>query len=185
MSAGKLLNELPGRLRWSLVAAAAMLVFMLVINQPLHSEPAPQGIISLQFAGTADQSAAILNSWGERLLPWAVASLVFDYGFIAVYLAALVLLTSHLTRDRPGIREQTTARWVKTLFIVAALADVVENGLLLGNLRQPTDMLSLSATLCALIKFTGLVTGAAGLVIIRASRRHPLTPEDPEQAPHA
>lgn len=184
MPPGKFLTELPGRLRWSLVAAAAMLIFMLVINQPLHSEPAPQGIISLQFAGTADQTAVIVASWGDRLLPWAITVLVLDYLFIAVYLTALVLLTNHLTRDRPGIRERSTARWVKALFLVAAMADMAENALLLGNLEKPTDMLSLSATLCALIKFTGLLTGAAGLVFIRASRRHPLTPEDPEQAPH-
>ncbi len=41
----------------------------------------------------------------------------------------------------------------------------------------PTDMVSLSATLCALVKFTGLMLGCAGLVIIRAARRHPLAHE--------
>ena len=41
----------------------------------------------------------------------------------------------------------------------------------------PTDVVSLSATVCALIKFTGLMLGVAGLVIIRAARRHPLAHE--------
>jgi len=33
----------------------------------------------------------------------------------------------------------------------------------------------MTATILALIKFTGLLLGVAGLVIIRAARRHPLS----------
>lgn len=185
MQPGNILSELPTRLRWGLFGSAGMLAFMLFINQPLLTDPAPQGIVSLQFAGTADQTSAIVRSWGSSGIPWATTVLVLDYLFTALYLATLLMLTNHLTRDRPGIRERTIARWVKTLFLAAALADVVENTLLLNNLQEPTDSLSLSATLCALTKLTGLLTGAAGLVVVRASRRHPLTHDDTEQAPHS
>ena len=66
------------------------------------------------------------------------------------------------------------ARWVRALFVTAGLSDVAENILLLNNFSPPTDAMSLSATLCALVKFTALTLGMAGLVILRASRRRPL-----------
>lgn len=94
--------------------------------------------------------------------------------FITTYLMALLHLTRFLMRDRPGIRERKVARWVRSLFITAGLGDVAENILLLNNFNPPTDLVSLAATVCALIKFTGLTLGLAGLVVIRAARRHPL-----------
>ena len=51
---------------------------------------------------------------------------------------------------------------------------LVITALLLNNFNPPTDLVSLAATVCALIKFTGLTLGLAGLVVIRAARRHPL-----------
>lgn len=168
------MTDLPRGLKISLAAAAALLLLLLAINQPLQTSSAPQGIISFQLAGTSDQSLAILRSWRPEGIAWAQASLWVDFLFIPAYLMALVMLTTHLTRDRPGIRERNTARWVKALFTVAAASDLTENVLLLNNLSSPTDSVSLTATICALIKFTGLMLGMAGLVVIRAARRHPL-----------
>jgi len=56
------------------------------------------------------------------------------------------------------------------------LADIAENVLLLNNLETPTDAISIAAAISALTKFTALTIGIAGLVIIRAARRHPLAP---------
>ncbi|MEC7433796.1 MAG: hypothetical protein VYC10_10805, partial [Pseudomonadota bacterium] len=67
------------------------------------------------------------------------------------------------------------ARWVRTLFVIAGISDVAENIVLLNNFNPPSDSLSLTATILALVKFTGLILGMAGLVVIRASRRRPLT----------
>ena len=108
---------------------------------------------------------------------WAQISLWLDFLFVPAYLATLIFLTNHLMRDRPGVRERNVARWVKALFVTAGAGDLTENILLLNNMDPPTDMVSLSATLCALVKFTGLMLGCAGLVIIRAARRHPLAHE--------
>jgi len=60
--------------------------------------------------------------------------------------------------------------------VLAALADVAENLVLLNNVNPATDALSLAAAILALLKYTGLILGVAGLVIIRAARRHPLQP---------
>ncbi|MCL7945634.1 hypothetical protein [Marinobacter sp. ATCH36] len=170
----RLLTLFPKRLNLSLLVTAALLIILVLINQPLQTGSAPQGIVSFQMAATADQSMAIIRSWRQGDLLWAHVSLWLDFLFVPAYLVTLIFLTNHLTRDRPGVRERNVARWVKALFVAAGTADMGENILLLNNMDPPTDMLSLSATICALVKFTGLMLGAAGLVIIRAARRRPM-----------
>ena len=170
----KELAALPRTLKATLVAGLALLVALLLINQPLQTGSAPQGIVSFQMAGTAEQAHAILRSWRSDGILWAHISLWLDFLFIPTYVLALVQLTRHFTRDRPGVRERIIARWIRTLFVAAGLSDATENVLLLSNFNPPTDAVSLSATICALIKYTGLTLGIAGLVIIRAARRHPL-----------
>lgn len=165
---------LPKTLKTGLIATAILLGGLLLVNQPLQTGSAPQGIVSFQFAATADQAHAIVRSWRSEGQFWARVSLWLDFVFIAVYLLTLLHLTRHLMRDRPGIRERVIGRWVRALFIAAGAADISENILLLNNFNPSTDVVSLSATLCALVKFTGLTLGVAGLVIIRAARRHPL-----------
>ena len=170
----KELAALPKTLRATLIAALVLLVALILVNQPLQTGSAPQGIVSFQMAGTADQAHAILRSWRSGGELWAQVSLWLDFLFIPAYVLALIQLTRHFTRDRPGVRERMVARWIRALFVAAGLSDVTENILLLNNFNPPTDVVSLSATICALIKYTGLTLGIAGLVIVRASRRHPL-----------
>ncbi|WP_417516018.1 hypothetical protein [Marinobacter sp.] len=176
MDTEKGLPALPKSLKACLVATLALLIALLVINQFLKTGSAHQGIVSYQLAGSAEQALAIAQSWGDEGLQWARLSLWVDFLFIPVYCLTLILLTRHCTRDRPGVRERNTARWIRTLFIAAGLADVTENVLLLNNLEAPTDAISLAAAISALAKFTALTLGIAGLVIIRAARRHPLAP---------
>ncbi|WP_372995334.1 hypothetical protein [Marinobacter sp.] len=164
----------PKSLKASLVVTALLLFALLMLNQPLQTASAPQGIVSYQLAGSADQAHAILRSWRSEGVAWARVSLWLDFLFIPAYMLALIHLTRHFTRDRPGVRERMVARWIRALFVTAGFSDAAENILLLNNFNPPTDAISLSATLCALIKFTALTLGIAGLVIIRASRRHPL-----------
>lgn len=174
MDIAKAWTNLPRGFRLSLIAAVTLLAALMVIDQPLRTSAAPQGIVSFQLAASADQAGAIVRSWQPDALFWARASLWLDFLFIPAYLLTLLQLTRHLMRDRPGVRERMVARWVRALFVTAGLSDIAENILLLNNLPAPGDTLSLLATVCALIKFTGLTLGLAGLVIIRAARRHPL-----------
>ncbi|MEX2474753.1 hypothetical protein [Marinobacter sp.] len=177
MDIARTIRSLPKGLTCSVIFTSLLLVALLIINQPLQTGSAPQGIVSYQLAATADHSLAILRSWRGDAMVWAHASLWLDFLLVPAYVFTLLLVTNHLMRDRPGVRERNVARWVKALFVGAGIGDLLENILLLNNLNPPTDSLSLSATLCALTKFTGLMLGAAGLVIIRAARRHPLAHE--------
>jgi hypothetical protein len=157
-----------------LIVASVLFIVLLFINQSLKTVPAPQGIVSFQLAGTAEHAQNILRSWYPESIIWAKASLWLDMLFVPTYLLLLIQLTRRLTKDRPGVRERLGARWVFILFLAAGLSDTAENILLLNNFDPPTDLISSSATIFALAKFTGLILGAAGLVIIRAARRHPL-----------
>ncbi len=174
MSTAKGTAALPRNLLILLVTAVLLLVVLLVVNQPLRNTGAPQGIVSFQLAGTAEHARAIIQSWGAENLVWAKASLWLDFLFIPAYLLALLHLTRHFMQDRPGVRERTIARWVRALFLTAGVSDATQNILLLNNFHPPEDTLTLYATICALVRYTGLALGIAGLVIIRASRRHPL-----------
>ncbi|WP_166269695.1 hypothetical protein [Marinobacter caseinilyticus] len=160
-------------LKWSLLLSLALLLMLTAINQLLITLHAPQGIISFQLAASVKQSLLILDSWGDTGIRWAMIALWLDFVFIAVYLAALLLLTDHLLSNRRGVREQKVGRAVKALFLAAGVSDAGENILLLSNLSAPTEGVSIAATTCAMLKFTGLIIGTAGLIVIHSTRRRP------------
>lgn len=166
--------EFPKALTLGLMASLVLFITLLLINKPLETSAAPKGIVSFQMAGTLDQASAILESWDSNAVSSARTSLWLDFAFAGAYVLTLLLLTVHLSRDRPGRRARTVSKWVKGLFITGGIFDVAENILTLNNLDSPTETMSLAATLCALAKFTGLILGLAGLVILRAARRHQL-----------
>ena len=172
------LPGLPMRLpmKVSMTLAGVLFLVLVVINNLLHTAAAPQGMISFQLAGSAEQAHSIIRSWSDGSVGLAYTALWLDFAFIVTYLATLLQLTRHFTRDRPGIRERRLARGVRVVFVLAALADVAENLVLLNNFNPATDGLSLAAAILALLKYTGLILGVAGLVVIRAERRHPLVP---------
>lgn len=168
-------RRLSAQLKVGFALSALLAIALLLINQLLHTPQAPQGIVNLQLAGNAAHTRDILQSWSPQQQAWARILLLLDFLLVALYSATLFLLTHHLLKDRPGVRERTAGRWVLTLFALAAVSDCVENLLLLNNLKEPDDLASLVVAFSALVKFTGLLLGSAGLVIIRAARRHPLT----------
>lgn len=168
-------SDIPKALILSLLTTLALFIALLLINEPLQTYAAPKGIVSLEMAGTLDRANEILASWNDSAVSWAKTSLWLDFVFAPAYVLTLLLLTRHLSRDRPGVRERTVSRWVRGLFIGAGTCDVAENIILLNNIESPGESMSLAATLFALAKFTGLLLGLAGLVILRAARRHPLS----------
>ena len=172
-------KPIPGAIRWLGGATAAVLVVQLGLNQPLQTGAAPQGMLSFQLATTGEKATVISTSWGNSL--WPHASLWSGFLFAALYTTLLILLTNHLLTDRPGVREQEAGRWVRRLFVLAGLAHVVEYAVLLANLDTPEDGLTLTATLLALANYTALLMGLAGLVVIRAARRRPLQPSEPQE----
>ncbi|TVP59571.1 MAG: hypothetical protein EA349_02885 [Halomonadaceae bacterium] len=162
------------------LASGAALVVLMMINQYLITPDAPQGIISYQLAGDAESAKQIRRAWGSGGQLWAHLSLYLDFLFVALYLTFLLKLSNHLLLDRPGVREQQMGSVAKWLFIIGGSSDVAENVFLLIAIARPEaeDHWAIAAVVATLLKLTGLLLGAAALLIVRAARRHPLNSEN-------
>ncbi len=170
----------PYRRRIFFVFLTLMLVMfavLRVVDEPLHTEVAPNGIVSFELAGTAQAARAITDSWKQMSLllsavagqsnpdivntPYVFAafSLGIDYLFMPIYALALALGTLLARQRHKGL--------VRSLGAVAGYAalsapvfDAVENysllRVLLGEIQSGYPAL---AAFCAIIKF-GLIAFA-------------------------
>ena len=91
-------------------------------SDALINPSAPFGILSLQFACSADAAKAILNTWDSTALLHARLSLYWDMGFAPAYGIALAALTERFFayRNKYGFQPAPTIAWLP---IWAALAD--------------------------------------------------------------
>lgn len=169
----------PVNLKWLALASGAGMVILMIINQYLITPGAPQGMISYQLAGDTESARQIRRAWGSSGQFWAHLSLYLDFLFVAIYLTFVLKLSNHLMLDRPGVREQQLGKLSKWMFIIGGSGDVAENVFLLIAITRPEaeDHWAIAAVVASLLKLTGLLIGAAALLIVRAARRHPLTPE--------
>src|SRR5215213_2325018 len=109
-------NKYCQRLFFTFLALTLILfaIFRL-LDQPLQTDAAPNGIVSFELAGNPETARAITDSWKHMHL-WlsAAASLGIDYVFMPIYALALgfgTLLAAHRHRG-----------WIRSLGAVAAYA---------------------------------------------------------------
>jgi hypothetical protein len=95
-------------------------------SDALINPSAPFGILSLQFACSADAAKAILDNWEGTALLHARLSLYWDMGFAPAYGIALAALTERFFayRSKRGFQPAPAIAWLP---IWAALADWLEN----------------------------------------------------------
>jgi hypothetical protein len=76
---------------WLAFAAAALVVMMVsnLTGTPMITEAAPQGIISFELAGSAQEAAKILVSWDLTARLSAAFGLGLDFLFPILYAAAI------------------------------------------------------------------------------------------------
>ncbi len=118
------------RLFWPALGLAVIAAVVLqVVDRPLKTDAAPQGIVSFELAGSPAQMALILQSWDANARLHAAFSLGFDYLFMLAYASALALAALWAGEGAGG--------WMGRLGVgmawamgVAGLADAAENGLL-------------------------------------------------------
>ena len=161
----------------TLLAVLAVLLVVLSaalmrIGAPLVTGEAPSGIVSFEFAGTAEGARAILDSWTPRAREHAMLSLGLDYLYLGVY-PAFISLACVWTARRIARRSGLALAWAALL---AAPLDAVENAALVWMLvRGPGDAAAALAWACALPKFAlvfaGLGYAGIGQVVARLSRR--------------
>jgi hypothetical protein len=148
-----------------------------VLDKPLHTSSAPNGIVSFELAGSVSQARVITDEWKQSSMlvsdvagqpnpeivnvPYVFAAfgLGVDYLFMPVYAFALAFGTLFVTNKHTG--------WLRSLGAVAgygafaaALFDAVENyalfQILLNRIVSPYPEI---AYYCASIKFGLLIFG--------------------------
>ena len=149
-----------------------------VLDAPLLTSAAPNGIVSFELAGTPFQAQAIIDSWHEmayllssvegepvpgmvsRAYSFAVFGLGIDYLFMPVYATALALGILLAAGRHPGWFT-TFGAWLGWGVYAAALFDAVENYALARMLvmNQVWSPYPEVAAFCASVKFILLSLG--------------------------
>lgn len=168
---------------WAALALTLLILAVFrVIDAPLQTAAAPQGIISYELAGTVARAQAMFDSWDARVRLYAAFGLGLDYLFMVSYAVAIGLAAAWAGRQL-GAQRRWPVRVGLALgsgLALAALLDAVENFalarmLFAGAAAAPWPALAAG---CATVKFAlvilGLVYAAAGALswlIARARRR--------------
>ena len=130
-----------------------------VLDTPLQTDYAPNGIVSFELAGSPQNAAHMVLTWSGEAMMNAAFGLGIDYLFMPLYAFALSFGTLLAAGRHAG--------WIKSLgaaagwgAFVAALFDAVENfalfQILLGAYESSHPAI---AAVCAIFKFGLLVFG--------------------------
>jgi len=130
---------------WAFLAGTLILFAVFrVLDAPLRTPAAPNGIVSFELAGTPSQAQAIIDSWHEmtvlvsdvagepvpgmvsRAYSFAVFGLGIDYLFMPVYATALALGIL-LAAGRHKSWFSILGAWLGWGAFAAALFDAIEN----------------------------------------------------------
>ena len=144
------------RKRWMWIwigLALLMSMIMNVVGGPLITEAAPTGIISFEFAGTAVNAQAMIDSWDTQAKIHAGLSMGLDFLYPIIYATAISLAVVVASGRFSGWMNKLGA-WLAWGVWVAAIFDYIENisliQLLLGS---SNDLWAQLAYWCAAIKF--------------------------------
>jgi hypothetical protein len=150
---------------WLVFACGLLAIAIVNIEGPLYE--AGRSMTSFNFASSAG-AAEIKAAWGPPLVARAKISLAVDCFFIIAYVSALSLAIRALAPAGPS-------KWAKIVSVVRALvilggvADLVENGIALWNLRVPSESFVSSAVPTS-VKFVCFALGVLTIVILGIAR---------------
>jgi len=155
------------------VLTLILLMCMNLIDAPLKTSAAPNGIISFEFAGKILVAQEMVQSWGTKGRIYAGLSLGLDYLFLFAYSLTLALgcVIAPRSFSQPGQFLYNFGVMLAWAQFGAAILDSVENyaliKILLGSQREIFVVL---AYWCALPKFVIVVIGIVyiclGLVFV-------------------
>lgn len=147
------------------VLLGVLSIALAALGAPLVTAAAPWGIVSYEFAGTAEGAGRVLASWSPAAREHAMLTLGLDFLYLLVYPAwlslACVFLAGNGFQPGPGI----ALAWA---VLAAGALDAVENLALIRLLTAgPGDAAAGLAWACAGVKFA-LVLSAAAYVLAGA-----------------
>jgi hypothetical protein len=160
---------------------AGISLALMLVGHELGTSAAPNGIISLQLAGSEREAEAIVQSWESAgVRDRAAFSLGLDYLYMPIYAAGASFLGAKLALAARGRNRLGLAGWaagVAWLPWLAAALDATENAAALEIVLHPTDVQGVWTTVmkdAALVKYglLGVVIGflAAGTLVVLLRR---------------
>ena len=143
-------------------AAFCMIGTFSFLDEKYRNEFAPLGIVSYEFAGTAESGKAMVNSWDDTQRLYVSFVLGYDFLFMIVYSCAIC--TSCILAASDENASDWMRFWgVKLAYwqFVAAFFDAIENINLFIGLLYPEDsgIAFPMAAVCASIKFGIVILG--------------------------
>lgn len=142
-----------------LALTLAMFGLFNILDQPLRTSAAPNGIVSYELAGSPEEAQAMLTSWDEHARLFAAFGLGFDYLFMPVYSLALSFGLLLAGSAKPTWLQKLTV-FLGWGVLLAALFDALENyalwKILTGSIDSAFPQI---AAVCANIKFILLILG--------------------------
>lgn len=151
-----------------LVLTLAVMAVLNVVDGPLKTGAAPQGIVSYELAGSVSGARAILDAWDSQARAYAGFSLGFDFLFMVLYSVtiayACVWVSGGLQGHwRPLASAGRLLGWGQG---AAALLDAIENAALLVMLfGAPAVPWPQVARGCATVKFALVFLGLAYAIV--------------------
>ena len=143
-----------------LLALTLVLVGVLrLLDAPLRTPAAPNGIVSFELAGTPEKAESILQSWDSRAQLFAAFSLGIDYLFIFAY-GLTISLGILMAGTKHGGKFAQLGALLGWGILLAGFLDAIENlalwRILIG---AGTDYCPSIAATSATIKFVLILLG--------------------------
>ncbi len=160
----KLLETWPGNRVLVAVTLLALVATLVVRAQFAAPEQAMQahgyGIVPYELAYSPQQADIILQAWGPEVTPLARRSLLVDFAFMPSYALLFAGITLLIARRLPSGAWRTAGLALALAPFVSAIADALENLMLLrllGTAGHVPSAPPLVAGLAATVKFGLLV----------------------------
>ena len=139
-----------------------------LLDGPLQTPAAPNGIVSFELAGTPQKAESILQSWDSRAQLFASFSLGIDYLFMLTY-GLTISLAVLMAGEKHGGKFAQLGALLGWGILLAGLLDAIENlalwRILIGvGTNSCPRIASISATIKFVLILLGLLFTLAGWV---------------------
>ncbi len=122
------------------LATIAMVVVMQITSANFTTKQTPAGIFNFELASNKAAADAIINHWTDLgAIGDAVNNTYWDFLFVICYCGLLIVLCHWAEQRMAKIGLQKTAGFLAKAMVLAALADYIENILMLRSLQHPTS----------------------------------------------
>ncbi len=156
----------PGKLRRYFLPSvglyAALQILFGLLDMPLRTAAAPNGIVSFELAANATAAQSILVSWNEAARLDAAFGLGIDYLFMLAYstMIGLACIWSERSLRALGWPAGWLGGWLAWGVWAAAAFDAIENAMLIIQLfAGGADTYAAVGALCATVKFLLIALG--------------------------